>query len=60
MNLVIGDLYRRKATQETRSGGAAGAPRRRSTRYDEVLKTDATNERALAESAAVRAATRNE
>ncbi len=62
VNLVIGDLYRRKATQENDPGGAAGALPSGARRLRSCCsRADATNERALAESAAVRAAsTRNE
>jgi len=60
VNLVIGDLYRRKATQETDPGARQNLYRQALDAYDLMLKSDATNERALAESAAIRAATRNE
>ena len=61
VNLVIGDLYRRKATQEKDPEARQALLRQALDAYDVVLKADATNERALAESAAVRAAsTRNE
>jgi len=61
VNLVIGDLYRRKATQEKDPAARQALLRQALDAYDVVLKADATNERALAESAAVRAAsTRNE
>jgi len=59
VNLVIGDLYRRKATQETDPGARQNLYRQALDAYDLMLKTDATNERALSESAAIRAATRN-
>ena len=61
VNLVIGDLYRRKAAQENDPAARQALLRQALDAYDVVLKADATNERALAESAAVRAAsTRNE
>jgi len=60
VNLVIGDLYRRKAAQETDAGARQNLYRQALDAYDLMLKTDAANERALAESAAIRAATRNE
>ena len=60
VNLVIGDLYRRKAMQETDTGSRQNLYRQALDAYDLLLKSDATNERALAESAAIRAATRNE
>jgi tetratricopeptide (TPR) repeat protein len=60
VNLVIGDLYRRKATQETDPGARQNLYQQALDAYDLMLKSDATNERALAESAAIRAATRNE
>ena len=60
INLVIGDLYRRKAMQETDPGARQNLYRQALDAYDQLLKSDATNERALAESKAIRAATRNE
>jgi hypothetical protein len=61
VNMVIGDLYRRKATQEKDPAARQALLRQALDAYDVVLKADATNQRALAESAAVRAAsTRNE
>jgi len=61
VNLVIADLYRRKAAQENDPAARQALLRQALDAYDQLLKTDATNERALAESAAVRAAsTRNE
>jgi len=60
INLVIGDLYRRKAMQETDSSARQNLYRQALDAYDQMLKSDATNERALAESKAIRAATRNE
>jgi len=61
VNLVIADLFRRKAAQEKDPAARQALLRQALDAYDQLLKTDATNERALAESAAVRAAsTRNE
>jgi len=60
INLVIGDLYRRKAMQETDSAARQNLYRQALDAYDQMLKSDATNERALGESKAIRAATRNE
>jgi tetratricopeptide (TPR) repeat protein len=61
VNMVIGDLYRRKAAQESDPAARQALFRQALDAYDVLLKTDATNERALAESAAVRAAaSRNE
>ena len=61
VNLVIGDLYRRKAMQETDPGARQTLYRQALDAYDQLLKSDATNERALSESKAIRAAaTRNE
>ena len=60
INLVIGDLYRRKATQEADPAARQNFYRQALDAYDQMLKSDATNERALAESKAIRAATRNE
>jgi len=59
INLVIGDLYRRKATQENDPGARQTLYRQALDAYDQMLKSDATNERALAESAAIRAVARN-
>ena len=56
VNLVIGDLYRRKAVQETDTAARQTLYRQALDAYDLMLKTDATNERALAESAAIRTA----
>ena len=56
VNLVIGDLYRRKAVQETDTAARQNLYRQALDAYDLMLKIDATNERALAESAAIRAA----
>jgi tetratricopeptide (TPR) repeat protein len=58
VNLVIGDLYRRKATQETDAGARQNLYRQALDAYDQILKSDATNERALSESAAIRASAR--
>jgi tetratricopeptide (TPR) repeat protein len=61
VNMVIGDLYRRKAAQEGDPAARQALFRQALDAYDALLKIDATNERALAESAAVRAASsRNE
>jgi tetratricopeptide (TPR) repeat protein len=60
VNLVIGDLYRRKAMQENDAGARQNLYRQALDAYDQLLKSDATNERALSESAAIRAASRNE
>ena len=59
VNLVIGDLYRRKATQEADPAARQTFYRQALDAYDQMLKVDATNERARAESASIRAATRN-
>ena len=56
VNMVIGDLYRRKAAQESDPAARQALFRQALEAYDALLKTDATNERALAESAAVRVA----
>ena len=53
---MIGDLYRRKAVQETDAAARQSLYRQALDSYDLMLKSDATNERALAESAAIRAA----
>ena len=58
VNLVLGDLYRRKAAQETDPGARQTLYKQALDAYDLMLKSDASNERALAESAAVRAAAR--
>jgi hypothetical protein len=60
VNLVIGDLYRRKAIQESDASARQNLYRQALDAYDLMLKSDATNERALAESAAIRAAARNQ
>jgi tetratricopeptide (TPR) repeat protein len=60
LNLVIGDLYRRKAVQENDPSAKQNLYRQALDAYDQMLKSDAGNERARAESAAIRAAvTRN-
>ena len=59
VNLVIGDLYRRKAMQENDASTRQNFYRQALDAYDLMLKTDAANERALSESAAIRAASRN-
>ena len=60
VNLVLGDLYRRKASQETDPNARQTLYRQALDAYDLMLKSDATNERARAESAAIRAvSTRN-
>jgi hypothetical protein len=56
VNLVIADLYRRKASQETDPGARQALLRQALDSYDLMLKTDATNERALAGRDALRAA----
>lgn len=56
VNMVIGDLYRRKAAQESDPAARQALFRQALEAYDALLRTDATNERALAESAAVRVA----
>lgn len=56
VNLVIADLYRRKAVQESDVAARQNLYRQALDAYDLMLKSDATNERALAESAAIRAA----
>jgi hypothetical protein len=56
VNLVIGDLYRRKALQETDAAARQNLYRQALDAYDLLLKSDAGNARALAESAAIRAA----
>jgi hypothetical protein len=61
VNLVIADLYRRKAAQEADPAARQALLRQALDSYDQILKTDATNERALAERDALRAASgRNE
>jgi tetratricopeptide (TPR) repeat protein len=60
VNLVLGDLYRRKAIQESDPNARQNLYRQALDAYDQLLKSDATNERARAESDAIRAASRNE
>jgi hypothetical protein len=61
VNFVIADLYRRKAAQENDPTARQALFRQALDTYDLLLKSDAGNERALSESAAVRAASpRNE
>jgi tetratricopeptide (TPR) repeat protein len=60
VNLVIGDLYRRKAVQETDPNAKQNFYRQALDAYDQLLKSDATNVRARAESDAIRAASRHE
>jgi hypothetical protein len=60
VNLVIGDLYRRKAAQENDPAARQTLFRQALDAYDLLLKSDATNARALSESAALRAAAANE
>ena len=57
VNLVIADLYRRKASQENDPTAKQGLLHQALDTYDLMLKNDATNERAIAERDAVRAAT---
>jgi len=49
LNLVVGDVYRRKAAQTTDSSAKAALLDRAMQAYNEVLKSDASNERARAE-----------
>ena len=56
VNLVIGDIYRRKAVQETDTAARQNLYQQALDAYDLMLKSDATNQRALTESAAIRAA----
>lgn len=55
LNLVVGDVYRRKADQTTDTAAKAALIDRAVQAYNEVLKVDASNERALAEISALRA-----
>jgi hypothetical protein len=55
LNLVVGDVYRRKAAQTTDSTAKAALLDRAAQAYNEVLKVDATNERARAEISALQA-----
>jgi hypothetical protein len=56
VNFVIADLFRRKAAQENDPAARQALFRQALDTYDLLLKSDETNARALAESAAVRAA----
>jgi hypothetical protein len=56
VNLVIADIYRAKAQQEPDPTTKQALLRQALDSYDLMLKSDATNERALSESNAVRAA----
>jgi tetratricopeptide (TPR) repeat protein len=56
VNLVIGDIYRRKAVQEADAAARRNLYQQALDAYDLMLKSDATNARALTESAAIRAA----
>jgi tetratricopeptide (TPR) repeat protein len=56
VNLVIGDIYRRKAVQEADAAARQNLYQQALDAYDLMLKSDATNARALTESAAIRAA----
>jgi len=61
VNLVIADLYRRKASQESDPTAKQALLRQALDTYDLMLKNDATNERAIVERDEVRAAAgRNE
>jgi len=62
INLVIADVYRKKAAQERDPAARQALLQQALGAYELLLKSDATNERAIAESASVRAAvaTRNE
>jgi hypothetical protein len=53
LNLVVGDVYRRKAAQTTDSSAKAALLDRAVQAYNEVLKVDAGNERARAEISAL-------
>ncbi len=53
LNLVVGDVYRRKAAQTADSSAKAALLDRAVQAYNEVLKVDASNERALAEISAL-------
>jgi tetratricopeptide (TPR) repeat protein len=55
LNLVVGDVYRRKAAQTSDTTAKAALLERAVQAYNEVLKVDASNERALAEISALRA-----
>lgn len=60
VNLVIGDLYRRKAVQETDANAKQNFYRQALDAYDQLLASDATNVRARAERDAIRAASRKQ
>ena len=49
LNLVVGDVYRRKAAQTTDNTAKAALLDRAAQAYNEVLKADGENERARAE-----------
>lgn len=53
LNLVVADLYRRKAAQTTDSTAKAALLDRAAQAYEEVLKADAGNERARTEISAL-------
>jgi len=55
LNLSVADLYRRKAAQTADTTTKAALIERAVQAYNEVLKVDASNERALAEISALRA-----
>ena len=58
LNLVVGDVYRRKAAQTTDSSAKAALLDRAVQAYNEVLKADASNQRALAGISAVQSGSR--
>ena len=53
VNLIVGDVYRRKAAQTADTTAKAALLDRAVQAYKEVLKVDASNERALAEVSAL-------
>ena len=53
LNLIVGDVYRRKAAQTADTTAKAALLDRAVQAYNEVLKVDASNERALAEISAL-------
>jgi lipopolysaccharide biosynthesis regulator YciM len=55
LHLAIADVYRRKAEREGDAAARQALLERASAAYDELLKTDADNEHAKTELAAVRA-----
>jgi hypothetical protein len=55
LNLVVGDVYRRKAAQTADTTAKAALLDRAAQAYNEVLKADATNERARAEISSLQA-----